>query len=119
MAVDAQMVVDAQKSRGLELEKGSFMKKIRNYIPILIPLIICAIRRSIELAEALESRAFGAANKRTPVMTLKMKPSDYAVIVLTLASLAFLTYLNLYVKLPEIDIPIRMPLIWSTAALSV
>src|SRR5208337_3251003 len=61
MAVDAQTVVDAQRSRGLELDKGNFLKRVKNYIPILIPLIISAISRSVELAEALEARAFGAS----------------------------------------------------------
>ncbi|MFP3984563.1 MAG: energy-coupling factor transporter transmembrane component T family protein [Candidatus Bathyarchaeia archaeon] len=65
LAEEAQTIMDAQKARGLELEKGNFLKRIRNYIPILIPLIISAIRRSLELAEAMESRAWGAIKKRT------------------------------------------------------
>src|SRR6058998_4321087 len=32
MAVDAQTVVDAQRSRGLELDKGNLLKRVRNYI---------------------------------------------------------------------------------------
>src|SRR4030042_4031505 len=40
LAEEAQTIMDAQKARGLELEKGNFMKRIRNYIPILIPLIV-------------------------------------------------------------------------------
>lgn len=59
LAEEAQTIMDAQKARGLELEKGNFMKRIRNYIPILIPLIVSAIRRSLELAEAMESRGWG------------------------------------------------------------
>ena len=58
LAVDAQTVVDAQRSRGLELDRGNLLRRIRNYIPILIPLLLIAIRRSLELAEALESRGF-------------------------------------------------------------
>src|SRR3990170_8469793 len=55
LAEEAQTIMDAQKARGLELEKGSFLKRIRNYVPVLIPLIVSAIRRSLELAEAMES----------------------------------------------------------------
>ena len=36
LADEAQTIMDAQKARGLELEGGNFMKRIRNYIPILI-----------------------------------------------------------------------------------
>ena len=109
MAIDAQTVVDAQRSRGLELDKGNFIKRIRNYIPILIPLIISAIRRSVELAEALESRAFGATDKRTSIVTLKMRVADYLVIIATIAGLALATYVFLYVKLPTLTIPFQMP----------
>ena len=111
MAVDAQTVVDAQRSRGLELDKGNFMKRIRNYVPILIPLIISAIRRSVELAEALESRAFGATEKRTSFTTLKMRAADYIVIALTIIGLALAVYVYYYGHLtqPQLVLPIRIP----------
>jgi energy-coupling factor transport system permease protein len=109
MAVDAQTVVDAQRSRGLELDKGNFVKRIRNYVPILIPLIISAIRRSVELAEALESRAFGATEKRTAIVTLKMRPTDYLVIIATIIGLALAVYVFYYVHLPNLQIPFQAP----------
>jgi len=109
MALDAQTVIDAQRSRGLELDKGNFMKRVRNYIPILIPLIISAIRRSVELAEALESRAFGATENRTSIVTLKMKAADYSVILGTAIGLLVAAYVYFYVKLPNIVIPFELP----------
>jgi energy-coupling factor transport system permease protein len=109
MAVDAQTVVDAQRSRGLELDKGNFLKRIRNYIPILIPLIISAIRRSVELAEALESRAFGATEKRTVIVRLRMRLADYLVILATTAGLALAFYVYFYVRLPTLVLPFQMP----------
>ncbi|MGA3110218.1 MAG: energy-coupling factor transporter transmembrane component T [Candidatus Bathyarchaeia archaeon] len=109
MAIDAQTVVDAQRSRGLELDKGNFMKRIRNYVPILIPLIISAIRRSVELAEALEARAFGATEKRTSIVILKMRPADYLVIIATLIGLGFAVYVYFHVPLPNPVIPIQLP----------
>ena len=80
LAEEAQTIMDAQKARGLELEKGNFMKRIRNYIPVLIPLIVSAIRRSLELAEAMESRAWGATKKRTNLYALKLHRGDYALL---------------------------------------
>lgn len=112
MAIDAQTVIDAQRSRGLELDKGNFLKRIRNYIPILIPLIISAIRRSVELAEALESRAFGATEKRTAIVTLKMRIPDYAVILATAGGLLLAGYVYFYVTLPTVIIPFQMPRLW-------
>jgi energy-coupling factor transport system permease protein len=109
MAIDAQTVVDAQRSRGLELDKGNFIKRIKNYIPILIPLIISAIRRSVELAEALESRAFGATEKRTAIVTLRMRAADYCVIIATMGGLAFAVFVFLYIRLPVLVVPFQMP----------
>jgi energy-coupling factor transport system permease protein len=112
MALDAQTVIDAQRSRGLELDKGNLMKRIRNYIPILIPLIVSAIRRSIELAEALESRAFGATEKRESLVVLHMRASDYAVIVATAVIVVLSAYAHLFLSLPALDLSVRLRDLW-------
>ena len=112
MAIDAQTVVDAQRSRGLELDKGNFIKRIKNYIPILIPLIISAIRRSVELAEALESRAFGATEERTSIVTLTMRLPDYLVVLATIIGLALAAYVYFYAPLPTLVIPVQIPRIF-------
>ena len=101
LATEAQTIMDAQKSRGLELEKGNFFKRIRNYIPILIPLIVGAIRRSLELAEAMESRAFGAKKQRTSLYSLRLRNTDYAVLLLGGAVLVLSVYLRYFVKIPQ------------------
>jgi len=92
LAEEAQTIMDAQKARGLELERGNFIKKVRNYIPILIPLIVSAIRRSLELAEAMESRAWGATEKRTNLYVLEMERGDYLLILISVLILIFAVY---------------------------
>jgi len=104
LANEAQTIVDAQRSRGLELEKGNFMRRVRNYIPILIPLIVSAIRRSLELAEAMESRSFGAKKTRTSLYSLRMKSIDYFVAILTFALFFFAVYVRMVVAIPRIEI---------------
>jgi len=103
LANEAQMIMDAQKSRGLELDKGNFLKRIRNYIPILIPLIVGAIRRSLELAEAMESRAFGAKKKRTNLYQLKIKTGDMISIILSLLLFVVAVYVRINIPLPSIQ----------------
>jgi len=94
--------MDAQKARGLELERGNFLKRVRNYIPILIPLIVNAIRRSLELAEAMESRAWGASEKRTNLYVLKLKRADYLLVLLTVLMLIIAVYVYVYVHIPTL-----------------
>ncbi len=101
LAEEAQTIMDAQKARGLELEGGNFLQRIRNYLPILLPLIINSIRRSLELAEAMESRAFGAVEKRTNLYELEMTKRDYLALALSLAVLILVLYIRFRVPLPK------------------
>jgi energy-coupling factor transport system permease protein len=97
LADEAQTIIDAQRSRGLELDRGDVLKRIRNYIPILIPLIVNAIRRSLELAEAMESRAFGSEVKRTSLHVLKMRSFDYVFLILAVALLSAALYVRFFI----------------------
>jgi energy-coupling factor transport system permease protein len=101
LAQEAQTIIDAQMSRGLELQKGSIIKRIRNYIPILIPLIVCSIRRALSVAESLESRAFGSTKKRTYLNVLKMSKKDYLVIILATIAVILSIYYKFFVGLPS------------------
>lgn len=102
LAEEAQTIMDAQKARGLELERGNFLKRVRNYLPILIPLIVNAIRRSLELAEAMEARAWGAVEKRTNLYVLKMKRGDYVLTFVSLLILATAIYARLFISVPSL-----------------
>lgn len=103
LAEEAQTIMDAQKARGLELEKGNFLKRIRNYIPILIPLIVSAIRRSLELAEAMESRAWGATKKRTNLYILKMGRGDFVLAAIIIGILVAAISMRLYLHVPRLE----------------
>ena len=103
LAEEAQTIMDAQKARGLELEKGNFLKRIRNYVPVLIPLIVSAIRRSLELAEAMESRAWGATKKRTNLYALKLHRGDFVLLAVTVGVLVLTVYAFFYVHVPTVS----------------
>jgi len=96
LADEAQTIIDAQRSRGLELDKGGFLTRIRKYIPILLPLIINSIRRSLELAEAMESRGFGTTKNRTNLFELKMEKLDWIVLAISLLTLAIVLYVKFF-----------------------
>jgi len=102
LADEAQTIMDAQKARGLELERGNLLKRVRNYIPILIPLIVNAIRRSLELAEAMESRAWGASKKRTNLYTLKLKRNDYILVLISVLMLILAVYIRMNISVPSL-----------------
>ncbi|MGQ4833464.1 MAG: energy-coupling factor transporter transmembrane component T family protein [Candidatus Asgardarchaeia archaeon] len=93
LAIEAQTVIDAQRSRGLELEKGNPIKKVKNYIPILAPLVVSSIRRAIQIAESLEARGFGALEKRTSLYPLKFNLCDYLFVVIAIVIASFFVYM--------------------------
>ena len=93
IANELQSVYDAQRSRGLEMDKGNPIRRVKNLIPILIPVIVSVIRRSFELAESLSSRGYGVSKKRTRLYEIKMKLSDYLIFIFTLVFLIFSVYI--------------------------
>jgi len=74
--LDALQIIDAQKSRGLELERGNPITRIKNFVPILVPLIVNEVIRSGELAEAMESRCYGVVKKPTVLYELQLNIND-------------------------------------------
>lgn len=101
LARDLQTIIDAQKSRGLELEKGGFLQRVRKMIPILVPLLVYEIKRCIMIAEALEARAFGAIKNRTYYFEIKMKKSDWIAVFLMVLTSITLLILHLTHNLPN------------------
>lgn len=93
MMLDAMQIMDAQKARGLELEKGNFLKRIKNTIPILIPLVVTSVIRSGELAEAMEARAYGATDKVTSMYEYKLKKTDKLVFLSSILLFVLAMYL--------------------------
>ncbi len=92
MMLDTLQIMDAQKSRGLELEKGNLFKRVRNMIPVLIPLVVNSVVRSGELAEAMESRAYGAVPKPTSLIEYRSRPADKAVAIAALILFVLAVY---------------------------
>jgi energy-coupling factor transport system permease protein len=65
MELKAQMVIDAQRSRGANWDKSGLVKRIRQYSTVLIPMIVDSIRLSENLAVAMLCRGFGATKRPT------------------------------------------------------
>jgi ABC-type cobalt transport system, permease component CbiQ and related transporters len=73
---DAQCITDVQRSRGLEFEKGGRIQRAKNYMAIAIPLLSNSLDRAVQVAEAMESRAFGSSQNRTFYKELKITRFD-------------------------------------------
>jgi energy-coupling factor transport system permease protein len=100
-------IIQAQVSRGLDLESGNIFNRMGKFIPQAVPLFIYAIRHTNLLAMALESKGFSPESRRTMYYEPHMRGRDYAVLISLLLILAILLYLRLEFHLGAI-IPGRL-----------
>ena len=86
-------VLQAQRSRGLDISSGSFIDRVRKYVPLVVPLIGHALRQTNLLAMALESKGFHPAAPRSYHIIGKMKLTDCTVLVLLTALLGMTVWM--------------------------
>jgi energy-coupling factor transport system permease protein len=94
IANEAQNILDAQQSRGYEMQKKGIINQIKNLFPLLIPLIICSIKRAFNVAEALESRAFGSRKERSYYYNIKYSLKDWLFTIYLLLFLMLLIFIR-------------------------
>ena len=93
LMLDLSQIIAAQKSRGLELERGNPIARLRKLSPILVPMIVTALLRSNDLAEAIEVRGYGISKRPTSIYELRFSNRDricVAIVALVVAALTFL-----------------------------
>jgi len=70
-------IVDAQRARGLDLKEGSLFTRARKRLPILVALLVTALRSSENVGRALEARALGTTGVcRTSLHELRLRRTD-------------------------------------------
>lgn len=84
IAATGSTIGQAQRSRGLDLESGNIIQRVRKNTPLLIPVFVSTIRSTNVFSMALESKGFGASPKRTYFLRLAMGRRD-AVVLLVFA----------------------------------
>lgn len=77
LVVEGNTIVEAQKSRALQLDRGNPVSRARKYAPIIIPLFIRSFLLAKQLGLALDARGFGLSHKRTHLLTLRMRRMDW------------------------------------------
>ena len=74
---ETDRIIRAQKARGADFDTGGLVKRAKAFVPILIPLLIGGFRRAEELANAMNSRCYEGATKRTQMRVMKLTWRDY------------------------------------------
>ena len=92
---DIERITDVQRSRGLELDKGKLSQRIRSRSSIVIALLSNSLDRAVQVAEAMESRAFGSGRGRTFYKDIKLTFTDVTTVVFALLPCALGIFMSL------------------------
>jgi energy-coupling factor transport system permease protein len=95
---ETDKIMSAQKARGADMETGGLIKRAKALLPILIPLLVSALRRADELATAMECRCYQGGEGRTRLKQLKSTYIDYVASFIVLLFLGAVISINLLIK---------------------
>lgn len=94
----AVTVIQAQRCRGFDFDRGGLLQRMRRYVPVIVPVFMGALRRADGMAMALEARGFQSRTPRSAFEQFPFRASDAAVLGIVLATAA------LYVALWYLDL---------------
>ena len=96
LSEEAEKIMRAQASRGVDFKEGKLKDKFRAVISLIIPLFVSSLMRSGELADALEARGYDPLAKRTRYRRRHWDLFDTVELILLLAFLAGMIVLAVY-----------------------
>lgn len=74
---ETDKIMKAQMARGADFETGNIIVRIKNMVPLLVPLFISAFRRANDLAMAMEARCYHGGAGRTQMKPLSYRGNDW------------------------------------------
>ncbi len=84
---EANKIMLAQASRGVDFAEGKFKDKIMQIVSLLVPMFIISFKRSDELANAMEARSFVPGNPRTRLHQLTWSGADTVALIISILAL--------------------------------
>jgi energy-coupling factor transport system permease protein len=102
---DIETITEAQRLRGLALEKMNLLQRLRVYSQIAVPLILGAMTRSQQIDVVLASKAFSGSPDRTYLHESSLRTVDCVVLVLCLGVLIAAVVLRAATGLGRFGLP--------------
>lgn len=93
---ETQRIMKAQASRGVDMDEGSLMEKVKAILSLIVPLFVSAFQRAEDLAYAMEARGYIPNRERTRYKQLKMQSKDYFLLSCTIFVLIIMIVLMIY-----------------------
>lgn len=69
-------LVRAQMARGADFESANVLRRVRDVLPVLVPLFVKVFHDADELAVAMDARAYGGGMNRTKLYPMKIHAAE-------------------------------------------
>jgi energy-coupling factor transport system permease protein len=73
---ETDRIMKAQLSRGADLDRGGLLRRLKAFVPVLVPLFLIVFQRADDLATAMEARGYRGGKGRTRLHPLVWKTRD-------------------------------------------
>ena len=80
-------ITRAQASRGANIQpmgQGNLVQRVRQLIPLLVPMFVSSLKQSERIALAMDARAYGIEIRRTSLHPMKFQIADWIVLGIAL-----------------------------------
>ena len=89
-------IMDAQRARGVDFGEGGLIKRIKSFVPILIPLFVSSFSIAYDLAIAMESRGYRDGEGRSKYRMLKWEMRDTVAAIVMIVITGILLMIRSY-----------------------
>ena len=97
---ETDKIMKAQMARGADFENGNLIQKVKNMIPLLVPLFVSAFRRADDLAMAMEARCYNGGEGRTKMKPLRYMNRDHLAYVIVFAYFVVILVCRTFLPFP-------------------
>jgi energy-coupling factor transport system permease protein len=92
---EANKIMKAQSSRGVDFTEGTLRQKVTQIISLLIPMFIISFKRADDLANAMEARGYAPGRVRSKYVKFQMQVPDYVLLAITIGWIPAVVLLGL------------------------
>ncbi len=91
---ETDRILRAQLARGADLDHGGLLRRMKAFIPVLVPLFVIVFQRAEDLAQAMEARCYRGGTGRSRMNPLRWKIADTLALACTLAAVILLIMID-------------------------
>jgi energy-coupling factor transport system permease protein len=93
---EIKAIINAQEARGVDFKKGDagIVKRLKNYITVMLPLLIISLHRVEVVSNAMDLRGFGRLKIRTWYSRKPLTVRDFIFFLLAILLIVFGIYLR-------------------------